>query len=70
MAIPVIVVDPLQDELEQLELWSDGRHLQRELSNIQLPGKKVSISHNLIFNLEKVRNLSYLLVIGDCLETS
>ena len=57
MAIPVIVVDPLQDELEQLELWSDGRHLQRELSDIQLPGKKVSISHNLIFNLEKVRQV-------------
>ena len=70
MAIPVIVVDPLQDELEQLELWSDGRHLQRELSDIQLPGKKVSISHNLFFDLKKVRNLSYLLVIWDCLETS
>ena len=37
MAIPVIVVDPLQNELEKLELWSNGWHLERELSNIQLP---------------------------------
>ena len=58
MAIPVIVVDPLQDKLEQLELWADGRHLERKLSNFQLPEKSKNILETVKGNIQREASLT------------